>query len=156
MPSRADIRPSDLRRCLDSIAMIDVLDGGAEFRYRVVGTLLTQYFLADPTGKTLTEAWPNVASAIAERSRANLMRIVQMRVPVYVSGRLDWPAVGPESFELLSMPLSDDGHNVNMVLSIFSFERNRALLDRQLARERGVTRLTEGAGPPPRRRAARE
>ena len=146
MPSRADMKPSDFKPHLDSIAMIDVLDGGAEFRYRLVGTLLTQYFMVDPTGKTTREAWPAAAGTIADRVRTNLSRIVRTRAAVHVWGTLDWPSFPSEPFETLYLPLSDDGENVNMILNLFTFDRSRALLDRQLARERGKTRLVSDTG----------
>lgn len=141
MPSRADMNPADLKPYLGNIAMVDVLDGGAEFRYRVVGTLLTQYFLTDPTGKTLSEAWPNPKGPVASRARANLVNIVQTRVVVHAWGTLDWSHFPGEAFDMLFVPLSDDGESVNMILSLFTFDRTSVLRDRQIARERGENGL---------------
>lgn len=141
MPARADMNPTAFKAHLDCTAMIDVLDGGAEFRYRLVGTALTSYFLSDPTGLTLSAAWPGAADPVAVRVRANLLRIVQLRAPIHVWGMLEWSSARHEPFDALYLPLSDDGENVNMILNLFTFDRARVLLDRQLARERGETTL---------------
>ncbi len=141
MPSRSDMRPADFKPYLGNIAMVDVLDGGAEFRYRIVGTLLTQYFLTDPTGKTFTETWPDPPGPVAQCVRANLVNIVETHVMVHAWGRLDWSHYPGETFDTLYVPLSDDGRTVNVILNLFTFDRSRALLDRELARQRGETGL---------------
>lgn len=141
MPSRGDMNPADFKPHLGNMAMVDVLDGGAEFRYRVVGTLLTQYMLTDPTGKTLTEAWPDPPGPVARRVRDNLVNIVQTRAMMHIWGTLDWSRFPGEAFDALYVPLSDDGKSVNMILNLFTFDRSRALLDRELARLRGETGL---------------
>jgi hypothetical protein len=46
-----------LREHLGWVIMVEVLPGEADFRYRLIGTLVTQYFLADSTGKTVSEAF---------------------------------------------------------------------------------------------------
>ncbi len=55
MPSRADIRPSELKEHLGWVIMSDVLPGAQDFRYRLIGTLVTEYFLTEATGKTVTD-----------------------------------------------------------------------------------------------------
>jgi hypothetical protein len=141
MPSRADMRPADFKQYLGNIVMTDVLDGGIEFRYRVVGSLLTRYFLTDPTGKTFTEAWPDPPGQVAQRARANLVNIVQNKSVVHASGALDWSNFPGETFNALYLPLSDDGDKVNMILNLFLFNRSKALLDREIASRDGVTKL---------------
>jgi hypothetical protein len=44
MPSRADIRPDELRDWLSQLMLVDVIDGGRDFRYRLLGTKLTTFF----------------------------------------------------------------------------------------------------------------
>lgn len=141
MPSRSDMNPADFKPYLGNMAMVDVLDGGAEFRYRIIGTLLAQYFLTDPTGKTFTETWPNPPGPVAQRVRANLVNIVETHVMVHAWGQLDWSQFPGETFDVLFVPLSDDGENVNMILNLFTFDRARVLLDRELARQRGEISL---------------
>jgi hypothetical protein len=141
LPSRSDLKPSELKRYLDSLSMVDVIDGGREFRYRLVGTAVTQYFFIDPTGKTTAEVWPIEAQDMHEIVLANLRNIVRLRKPVHAAGTLSWPAFRPEPFEALYLPFSDNGEDVTLIVNMFSFERARVLLDRQVARQNGRTRL---------------
>src|SRR5690606_40981648 len=44
MPARADMDPLELRDYLGWIVIVDVLDGGSDFYYRLVGTKVAHYF----------------------------------------------------------------------------------------------------------------
>jgi hypothetical protein len=121
MPSRADIRPADMKEHLGWIILLDTLSDGSDFRYRTVGTRVTQHFLADATGKTITEAvapfGPDAAATMLEFHR----KAADGKVPVHAYGDAGW--LGRTFFELdaLFLPLSDDGIQVNMILSAFTF-----------------------------------
>jgi hypothetical protein len=121
MPSRADIRPADMKEHLGWIVLLDALSDGSDFRYRTVGTRVTQYLLADATGKMISEALapygPEAASTMLEFHR----KAADGKVPVRAYGDADW--LGRTFFELdaLFLPLSDDGIRANMILSAFTF-----------------------------------
>lgn len=53
LPSRQDIDPAEIRRLLAHIALVDVLQNGGGFRYRLVGTRVVQQLAFDPTGEDL-------------------------------------------------------------------------------------------------------
>ncbi len=53
LPSRRDIDPSEIRRLLAHIALVDVAMDGGGFRYRLVGTRVVQQLAYDPTGRDL-------------------------------------------------------------------------------------------------------
>eukprot|EP00657_Telonema_sp_P-1_P008436 TRINITY_DN29609_c0_g1_i2.p1 TRINITY_DN29609_c0_g1~~TRINITY_DN29609_c0_g1_i2.p1 ORF type:complete len:124 (-),score=32.38 TRINITY_DN29609_c0_g1_i2:20-391(-) len=53
LPSRQDIDPAEIRRLLAHIALIDVIQDGGGFRYRLVGTRVVQQLAYDPTGENL-------------------------------------------------------------------------------------------------------
>ena len=57
MPSRSDIRPSEMKEHLGWILLLDVLDGGEDFRFRTVATRVSEYFLLDGTVRTVSEAF---------------------------------------------------------------------------------------------------
>jgi hypothetical protein len=147
MPARRDIRPADLKKYLDSIVMIDVL-GDGDFRYRLVGTTITRYFLTDPTGKRVAEAWAPAGEDAAKRVVVNLSAVAAGRVPVHLWGQLDWTGTG-EDFDALYLPFSDDGERVTMILNLFTFDRQRILTERQIAIEAGRTSLVEPVETPP-------
>ena len=47
LPSRSDISPAQLKEHLGWVMILDVLPGERDFRYRLIGTLVTQYFSSD-------------------------------------------------------------------------------------------------------------
>lgn len=55
-PTRADIQPSELRRMLPSLSLIDVIEGPpARLRMRLAGTRLRDYLGVEITGRHLDE-----------------------------------------------------------------------------------------------------
>jgi len=136
MPARKDMVPSELKKYLDGLVMIDVLPDMADFRYRLVGTAVTQYFVTDPTGMTATEAWAAVGQSAIDRIIANLRAVVRERACIHLWGAVDWFGRGAEDVESLYLPLSDDGETVNMIVNLFTFDRRRVLQERQIAVER--------------------
>jgi hypothetical protein len=137
MPSRADIRPSELKDHLGWVIMADVLPGGQEFRYRLIGTLVTQYFLTETTGKTVTEAFARMGETVSNAVLAVMRVVTRDGVPIRASGDANAFAVGFEEFDALFLPLSDDGETVNVILHAFVFNRPDVLMARQIAKGNG-------------------
>jgi hypothetical protein len=137
MPSRANIRPSELREHLPWIVMVDVLPDRDEFRYRLIGTLVTQYFNTDATGRTIAEAWASQGEEGVQGVLSIMRYVVQHKFPTRVYGEADWNTIGLEKFDGIYLPLSDDGENVNLILHAFVFDRPEVLLARQIARNNG-------------------
>ena len=114
MPARGDIDPTEIPTLLPFILLIDVINDGADFRYRLVGTDIVRWVGNDLTGRTFTEVLPagNYASYIAGLVRD----AIGQRRPLYseggfvVDGRVD------RQVRRLVLPLSADGTTVNMVL----------------------------------------
>lgn len=150
MPARGDIRPSEIRKHLGWVVMADVLAGGQEFRYRLIGTLVTQYFLTEATGKTLTEAFQNWDRGLLNAVRAVMRNVARDRIAIRAFGEANAIAAGFEAFEALFLPLSDDGDTVNVILHAFTFDRPEVMLARQIAKSHGgklLPRPPDGAGP---------
>src|SRR3546814_12547058 len=59
-PTRADIRPEEIKRLLPSVLLLDVLDAGRHFPLHIVGTDPPTGI--DPPGHTLPEAAPGGVS----------------------------------------------------------------------------------------------
>jgi PAS domain-containing protein len=115
-PRRADIDPADLRMHLPNIFMVDVLDGGGDFRYRLIGTAIVAGLGRDSTGKRLSELYhdrPKVLARLLERF--NL--VLTQKRPVFTRGQVYWlPDATIRRFVSGAVPLSDDGATVNIVL----------------------------------------
>ena len=56
MPRRRDVTPADMKAYLPHILLADVVRGGEDFRYRVVGSQLQRYFSGNPTGMLMSDA----------------------------------------------------------------------------------------------------
>jgi len=115
-PRRADVDPADLPAHLPNLFMVDVLDGGADFRYRLIGTAIVDGLGRDSTGKRLSELYhdrPTVLARLLERF--NL--VVTERRPVFTRGQVLWlPDAGIRRFVSGALPLSDDGASIDTVL----------------------------------------
>jgi hypothetical protein len=121
MPSRADIRPAEMKEHLGWIILLDTLSDGSDFRYRTIGTRVTQYVLADATGKTIAEAIAPYGQDAAATMLAFHREAADGKLPVRAHGDAAWLGRTFFEFDALFLPLSDDGLQVNMILSAFTF-----------------------------------
>lgn len=116
-PSRSDIDPAELKAHLSGLLMLDVIDGGADFRYRLIGSALAQAMGRDSTGKRIGELYaaePLVMKSLLDRFR----RVVAEARPVFSQGRIFWvPDREHRGFVSVAMPLSDDGATINLILA---------------------------------------
>lgn len=143
MPARADIKPAELKDHLGWISMLDVLPG--DFRYRLIGTLVTEYFFWDATGKTVSEAFATQPARLRDAVLATFRCVVDNRAPLRAYGDAGWAGKGLEECEALYLPLSDDGQTVNVILHAFVFDQKKVLMARTIARANGG-RLVEQPG----------
>jgi len=137
MPSRADIRPSELKEHLAWVIMADVLPGATDFRYRLVGTLITEYFLTEATGKTTSEAFAPLGEGVTHAVLSVMRTCTKMRAPIHAFGDADAFAGNFEAFDAIFLPLSDDGHSTNVILHAMVFDRPDVLMARQIAKANG-------------------
>ena len=137
LPARGDVKPSELREHLGWVNMVEVLPGMKDFRFRLVGTLVTQYFLRDPTGQTISEAFAPAGEGAIKGVKAVFRKVARDMIPMRAFGPAGWIASGYEQFDSIFLPLSDDGENCNIVLNAFVFDRPRVLMAREIARAHG-------------------
>jgi hypothetical protein len=119
MPARSDIDPDEIRRFLPYVTLVDVVDDGRRFVYRLVGTKEVALRGRDPTGKSIAEAY---FGRSVEDVLAKYDRVCASRAPFHE--RDDFQVVdryvGEEN---LFLPLSDDGAAVSKIL-VFSINRD--------------------------------
>ena len=113
MPARADLDPLEIPTLLPIIGLVDVLDGGARFRYRLIGTEIVDVGGHDPTGRFLDEALPD--SGYADYLIGMFREVTRERRPLY--GESDFHGQGriERRVRRLLMPLSRDGRSVDMI-----------------------------------------
>jgi hypothetical protein len=148
MPSRAEVSPAELKDHLGWVMIVEVLPGARDFRYRLIGTLVTQYFSADATGKTVMEAFAPNGEAVAKSVNSVFRKCARDKVIMRTAGNANWLSDGMEEFEAIYLPLSEDGETVSHILHAFVCDREKMLLARQIAKVHGSL-----PAAPPRKRA---
>jgi hypothetical protein len=118
-PSRAAIKPAEMKEHLGWIILVDAL--ADEFRYRMIGSRVTEYFLKNATGKTAREAFAAFGQPAVDCVQALHRMTVDEKVIVHIHGSADWLGQPSFDFDTLCLPLSDDGQTVNMILCAFTF-----------------------------------
>jgi hypothetical protein len=117
--------------------LVDVASDLSQFRFRLVGTLVTQYFLKEGTGKTVEEVFADRDPSVAKTISALFRRSAREQAVLHTFGSALWLGPGFEEFEAIYLPLSDDGASVNMILHAFVFDRERVMMAREIARSNG-------------------
>ncbi len=148
MPARADIRASDLKEHLGWVLLMDVLPEQDDFRYRLIGTLVTQYWLMDSTGKTVSDAFAESGPVVQKAVLSVFRKCARDKCVVRTHGDAGWLPGGFERFDSIYMPLSDDGEHVSHILHAFVFDRPEVMMARQIARANGGKLLEVPAKKP--------
>ncbi|WP_419904914.1 PAS domain-containing protein [Kiloniella sp.] len=73
-PSPQDVDPILLKSILGRIALLDVIENGADFRYRLYGSEIVPKIGKDLTGKLLSEIWTPIRPFFMINYRAILLR----------------------------------------------------------------------------------
>ena len=119
MPRRADIDPIDMPpHLLPNVFLTDVVDGGARFRYRLVGTAIVGTLGWDPTGGYVDEI--NQNAPYRDYITGLYRRVVGDRVPVFSMSqypRPNHPDRGYHATQRLMCPLSSDGATVDILFT---------------------------------------
>jgi len=112
-PKREEITPSLLRNALPWIWMIDVIDGGKDFRFRIAGERVIEFMGRRHAGELLSD---NLDNPFFQRMRGILSECLHRKKPVAV-GPIRSNLKGKEFFEMevVVMPLSEDGQTVTTV-----------------------------------------
>lgn len=118
LPARADIDPLDIPRLLPFLYLVDIepRSGGAtphRFRYRLVGTGIVERNGSDPTGHYLDEF---ADRPFHETIVADYTRCATEKRPVAAARRFLDAAGRRWPYQRLVLPLSENGHDVNMLL----------------------------------------
>jgi hypothetical protein len=119
MPARADIDIALIPTLLQYVFLVDVLDGGRDFRFRLVGTHFRDVTGQEVTGQHVAEAFPEQFGA---EVRQIWGRVVEERRPVFGRGNLWIPGREHVKWEGIAMPLAEDDRTVNMLFGGVCFQ----------------------------------
>jgi hypothetical protein len=107
MPARRDLDSADIPAVLPHLMIVDKVDG--QVRWRLVGTTAVREIGRDPTGSIVGES--------SAASRAIYERVFTTAHPIFATCEFKAKSGGIINMSLLTLPLSDDGANVNMAIS---------------------------------------
>ena len=116
-PTRKEIVPSRFKFALSTLFLVDVVDGGADFRLSLAGETVIRFLGSEfKPGKLLTQVSP---SPFRERSCRFFQRCVETKAPVGL-GPVRTLHVEHSYFynEAIVLPLSDDGQSVTGILGV--------------------------------------
>lgn len=121
LPSRRDIDPTRLpANMLPHTLLIDVEEEPVQrFRWRLIGTRITQVVGRDSTGKWWDELYSDdVFEALATGPRW----AISHRRPIRTLGQAPLPDRAFLRSENIDMPLSSDGERIDMLMTISVYE----------------------------------
>ena len=121
MPARAELRPAEMKQYVRALVLVDALPGLTDFRYRTIGTDVTEIMLANATGKTVSESFAPLGQEAVEVAIAGYRKVAEDRAGLRAYGSAAWLGLPHMDFDTLHLPLSDDGRSVNMIISAASF-----------------------------------
>jgi hypothetical protein len=115
MPARTDLDPVDLKPVLPKLILIDVVPDARRYVYRLVGTQEVEMRGSDPTGKPVAEAY--YAESAGDTARY-LDHVAHTRQPHLYRGTYQPLRTRTQHEDVLFLPLSQDGENVNMIMVV--------------------------------------
>lgn len=111
-PARADIDPVEFAFALGNVTLVEVLYDPLRFRFRLMGTLMAQRVGEDLTGRMVDEL-PNGAY------RDQLLTAYHRTIETGEPNTTTYEQIiesKPRQFEVLRLPLAEDGTTINMFL----------------------------------------
>ena len=111
IPARIEFGLDELRPLMGRIAILDVIDGGADFRFRLYGSNIANAYRGEMTGKSVREYRPHFYATIT----SGYLQCVASRAPHYDRLEVD-DQMMLYRWERLILPLAADGTTVDMLL----------------------------------------
>lgn len=135
-PRRCDIDPIEIRSHLGTLLLLDVLEEGRDYRYRLIGTDIVEASGRDVTGGRFSDLYAAQPEALDLVLRTFAPVVSEVR-PVFAAGQMFWrPERDFRHFESGYFPLSTDGASVDLMLCKMCFLDLRRSDDRSELRAR--------------------
>lgn len=122
LPLRNSFIPREVGKNLPWVVTADALPDYVDFRLRVVGSKVGEYYLGNGAGETLTEALAAIDTELTTGSIWLFARTCKKRIPLRATGpaRIYNKVLFPR-YDALYLPYSSDGENADRVVNIFTF-----------------------------------
>lgn len=126
LPRRQRLDPLDIPALLPNIMLLDVLDQGRDFRYRLAGTAIEHNFGASIKGRllsTIVDEFPSTRPILETKQHC-----VATASPYACDAAIFTHFGTKKQLYCFAMPLSDDGIAVTQIFAIGILERVTALV----------------------------
>jgi hypothetical protein len=115
LPHYRQVDPAEMRNALGYVMLVDAVDGGRDFRYRLYGSIIARISGADMTGRLLS--WHHASPYVAEFAIAVYRAAALRRRPIYTE-RTPVLAERTTRWQRLALPLRDDSDEVARFLAV--------------------------------------
>lgn len=120
-PQYVNFSPRDIAKHLSSAVVAEALPDYSDFRYRLVGSRVTRYFLSDATGKTIRAEF---GGELGEFLIGLNQQVCREKTPIRLTG----PAAVVDDvlfpdYDTLYLPWAN-GDVIDRIVSIFTFEQS--------------------------------
>tara|TARA_R110000787_G_C13438928_1_gene446243 strand:- start:3536 stop:3955 length:420 start_codon:yes stop_codon:yes gene_type:complete len=113
MPTRPEFDPAAIVRYLPYVTLVDVFQDPARFRYRLIGTGITEIAGRDATGEWLNE---DLYGEKAEDILWAYKKCVSERQPIAVREQVQFVEKTWVTIDVALFPFGDSDDNINIIL----------------------------------------
>lgn len=115
LPGRQHVDPAEWPGLLAHLYLIDVLDGGRRYRWRLIGTTVVELAGRDVTGRFMDDLYDAATYGDATKSYAT---VIETRRPLRSFGTLAFTGRDYSGFDSVEVPLAADGRNIDLILGL--------------------------------------
>jgi hypothetical protein len=128
LPLRAAFNSKEVGTKLPWVTVVDALPDYSDFRYRVIGTHIDEYFILNATGMTVTEAFAKLNVRMGRLVISILQKTCIDRTPVRLTGP-DFVLNNKffPDYDTLYLPFSSDGEHTDRVVNAFVFNARKIM-----------------------------
>jgi len=116
IPNRRDIDPTQLKEHLGSLFIVEPLEGGADFRYRLIGADLTAMHGREFTGSTVRQLLWGFSAADADAVINAYQIVVRKHIVLRANGAVLWAAKDYLKFDSVHLPIAAPDGNGTWLL----------------------------------------
>ena len=119
LPARSDFPAESLKPWMGCITLVDVVRDPMRFRWRLIGTTVTEHMGRDSGGKWFEDLYdaPTLAKHVSAYRTA-----VERGGPAYFRGNLQYVNKDYRYFNSVHLPLAEDGTTVDMLMLGMDFD----------------------------------
>ncbi len=118
LPNVSQFDPLDIVKLLPHVVFLEVIDGGTDFRYRVIGEHVLEFFSANYTGMLMSE---NPRIEPEGHLITRLRRSVDLRRPIHDPVEYIGPHRDFKKNDDIILPFADDDGQVKRLLVFVEF-----------------------------------